>query len=268
MRRTTKMTALFLICGVAALPASGQVFPEFMSHNGSTVVNLDGSVAASGVPVALAWMAPAYSRDGGAVNSLQCLATARNRGELKRGLTLTLEGEIFGEEDMLRTLSRKTRPFGPAARFSWSFPDVSDDEIAVAFGIYGELGGGTQIDVVKLECRAINRMKCRSDSTTMCLVGNNRFKVQLDYGTSSGRVAAEAARSGLFTVANPNQADVVVELFDRCGMNDHFWVGVGSTTAVSFDVVIEDTLSGETRSFSNPGRNMVMVDGAAFPTCP
>ena len=268
MRRTTKMTALFLICGMAALPASSQVFPEFMTHNGSTVLNLDGSVTASGVPVVLGWMAPAYSRDRGAVNSLQCLATARNRGELKRGLTLTLEGEIVGEEDTLRVLSRKTRPFSPAARFSWSFPDFSGNEMAVGFVLYGELGGGTQVDLVKLDCRAMNRMRCRSDSTTMCLVGNNRFKVQLDFGSGQGRVAARAPRSGLFTVTNPNQADVVVELFDRCGMNDHFWVGVGSTTAANFDVVIEDTLSGETRSFSNPGRNMVMVDGAAFPTCP
>ena len=268
MRRTKTMAVLFVICGVAALPGSGQVFPEFMTHNGSTVLNLDGSVTASGVPVVLGWFAPAYSRDRGAVNSLQCLATARNRGELKRGLTLTLEGEIIGEQDTLRVLSRKTRTFGPAARFSWSFPDFSDDEMAVGFVLGGELGGGMQIDFVKLDCRAINRMRCRSDSRTMCLVGNNRFKVQLDFGSGNGRVVAETARSGLFTVANPNQADVVVELFDRCGMNDHFWVGVGSTTAANFDVVIEDTLSGETRSFSNPGKNMVMVDASAFPTCP
>ena len=51
-------------------------------------------------------------------------------------------------------------------------------------------------------------------------------------------------------------------------MNDHFWVGVGSTTAVNFQVVIEDMLAGETRSFSNPGKDMVMVDASAFPPCP
>jgi hypothetical protein len=208
------MAALFLISGVAALPASGQVFPEFMTHNGSTVLNLDDSVTASGVPVALVWAAPAYSKDRGAVNSLQCLATARNRGELKRGLTLTLEGEILGEDDTLRVLNQKTRPFNPAARFSWDFPDFSDNEMAVFFVLEGELGGGTQIDVVKLDCRAINRIRCRSDARTMCLVGNNRFKVQLDFGSGQGRVIAEAARSGLFGVSSPGQAQVVVELFD------------------------------------------------------
>jgi hypothetical protein len=51
-------------------------------------------------------------------------------------------------------------------------------------------------------------------------------------------------------------------------MNDHFWVGVGSMIGVNFEVVIEDTLSGETRSFSNPGKDMVLVDASAFPTCP
>ncbi|MCP4250327.1 MAG: hypothetical protein GY778_25065, partial [bacterium] len=77
-----------------------------------------------------------------------------------------------------------------------------------------------------------------------------------------------SAREGLFAVADPNRADVLVELLDRCGLNDHFWVGVGSTTRVNFEVVIEDTLSGETRAFSNPGAGMVIVDAAAFPTCP
>ncbi len=268
MRAMSKTMVLCLICLAVTLPARGQVRPEFWAQNAATVLNLDGSVIASGLPVALVWAAPAFSKAGGSVNSIQCLATVRNRGELKRGLTLTLEGEIMGEEDTLRVLGRKTRPFNPAARFSWGFPDFSADEMAVVLALEGSLSGGTQIDFVKVDCRAINRVKCRSDSRTLCLVGNNRFKVQLDYGSGQGRVALSSPNFGLFTVANPSRADVVVELFDRCGMNDHFWVGVGSATPVSFDVVIEDTLSGETRAFSNPGNGKVVVDGSAFPTCP
>lgn len=113
------------------------------------------------------------------MNSLQCLATARRRGELVRGIRLALEGEIFAGSDAetLNLLSRKSRSFNPAARFSWDLPDHSAAESAVGIMLTGGLSGEQQ-------------------------------------------------------------------------------------------VVVEDTLSGETRSFSNPGVGMVELDTAAFPTCP
>lgn len=270
MRISARMTLAWAVCCAVAVPAAGQAGLEFVTQSSAAVINLDDSVPASWLEVSMLWAGSAYSQEGGAVNSIQCLATARNRGELKRGMTLTLEGEVLGldSEQTLKLLPPKTRPFNPAARFSWDLPDYSASETVLAFGLMGGLGGGQMLDFVKVECRAINRIKCRSDGETLCLVGNNRFKVQLDFGSGQGRVAARTARSGLFTVTNPNRADVVVEMFDRCAMNDHFWVGVGSTTSASFEVVIEDTLSGETRSFANPGSGMAAVDIAAFATCP
>jgi len=271
MRGRQKFTLLSGICLLVSLPALGQqgVGIEFQTQSGSAVINLEETAPASWIPVFMVWGAPAYSKARGSVNSLQCLATARNRGELRRGISLQLEGEIVGEEgETLKILSRKTRPFNPAARFSWDFPDYSSQGMAVVFAVEGGLIGAAHVDLVKVDCLAINRMRCQSDGETLCLVGNRRFKVQLDFGSGQGRVAASTPRAGLFTVANAGQPDVVVELFDRCGMNDHFWVGVGSMTAVPFEVVIEDTLSGETRALSNQGAGKVMVDAAAFPTCP
>ena len=270
MREATRMILVGAICWAVAVPAAGQFGVEFQTQSAAAVINLDASVPASLIDVFMVWAGPAYSRDGGAVNSVQCLATARNRGELRRGMTLTLEGEVMGvdSEGSLRILAPKTRPFNPAARFSWDLPDYSGSESSLVFGMMGGLVGGQMLDFVKVNCRAINRIRCRSDGQTLCLVGNNRFKVQLDFGSGQGRVADRTRRSGLFSVTDPSRADVVVEMFDRCAINDHYWVGVGSATPVSFDVVIEDTLSGETRAFSNPGSGRAIVDASAFATCP
>ena len=269
MRAKRSIPLLIAGCCLVCLPAPGQM-TEFATQSGVGVLNLDSSGTANGFDVGLVWAGMAYPREGAAVNSIQCLATARNRGELKRGMTLTLQGEVMGidSEETVRTLTAKTRPFNPAARFSWDLPDYSATETGLVFGVWGGLNGSQLLDFVKVECRAIHRLRCRSDGQTMCLVGNNRFKVQLDYGSGQGRVATSTKKSGLFTVTDPSRADVVVEMHDHCARNDHFWVGVGSTTPVPFDVVIEDTLSGETRAFSNPGAGMAVVDAAAFPTCP
>lgn len=269
MRAKRSIPLLCAACCLVCLPALGQE-PEFMTQTGTFVHNLDSSISASAIQVAIGWVSPAYSEAGGAVNSLQCLATARNRGELKRGLTLTLEGEIYGanEDETLKVLSRKTRPFNPAARFSWDLPDYSSGEDWLAFAVMGRMGGSQQVDVVKVDCRAINRIRCQNSRYTLCAAGNNRFKVQADMGPDQCTVRVTSKRWGWFSMPGSSQDDIYVELFDRCQMNDHYWVAVGSLTGRPFEVVVEDTLSGETRSFSNPGMGMIMFDQGAFATCP
>lgn len=271
MRGIRKITLLCAVLLMLPLPAMSQgAEPEFLAQTGSAIINLDDTVSASQLSVGLVWYAPAYASDGGSVNSLQCLATARRRGELVRGMTLALAGEIFAGSDAetLNLLSRKSRPFNPAARFSWDLPDYSATESAVGIMLSGDLSGGQQVDLVKVDCRALNRRRCESDRETLCAIGNRRFKVQLDFGSGQGRIAARTPRSALFSVSDPSVTEVIVELFDRCQLNSHFWVAVASVSPVPFAVVVEDTLSGETRSFSNPGVGMVEVDTAAFPTCP
>jgi hypothetical protein len=271
MRGGQRIVLALGICCLVPLPGLAQeVTAEFQTLTGGAVLNLDGTVPGSWLAVAgITWVAPAFAKQGGSVNSLQCLATARSRGELQKGLTLVLGGGLFDDNgNLLRALSPKERPMRPAARFSWDLPDFSADHAVVIIDLSGGLTGSQQVDLLKVDCRAINRVRCRSNRETLCAVGNDRFKVQLDLKAGQGRITARSPRSALFTAANPSRADVVVELFDRCAMNDHFWVAVGSTTAASFDVVVEDMLSGETRAFANPGNSMVSLDTAAFPTCP
>jgi hypothetical protein len=269
MRRVVGVSLALAVC--CAVPQPGfaqQADVEFQALTAGAVINLDNTLPASWLAIAgITWVAPAYAREGGSVNSLQCLATGRNRGEIQRGMTLALEGGIFDENGtQLRNLSLKTRPFNPAARFSWDFPDLSDQHSVVIFDLGGGMSGGVAVDLLKIDCRALNRVVCQRDAQTMCQVGNKRFRVQVDLGQGRGRVVSQS--DGLFSLPGSSVATVAVEVFDRCRLNDHFWVAVGSKSTAPFRVVIEDTLSGETRFFSNPGLGMVQVDPSAFPTCP
>ena len=272
MRPLRFIAGLSAICCVLLFASPARAADtEIQAAAGGQVINLDDSIPASEFPpIVLGWVSEAFSTEGGSVNSLQCLLTARDRGQVARGMTAQLEGEIVDEDgNTIRTLNRKTSTFSPAARFSWPFVDVSAEQDAVGVVVGGTLAGQRLLDVLKVDCFALHRARCRRNQETLCLVGNNRFKTQVDFGSGKpGQVVGSTPRSGLFSRSGSSGADVLIEIFNRCSVNDHYWVGVASVIGAAFDVVVEDTLSGETRAFSNPGPFQAVVDTSAFATCP
>ena len=116
---------------------------------------------------------------------------------------------------------------------------------------------------------------CIEDNFTLCL-NNERFRVTMDFDTPQNPPARAQALplasdfSGLFFFSNPDNAEVLIKVIDGCGQNNRYWVFYAATTNVAFDIVVTDTMNGQTRTYSNPLRNPAspIQDTQAFATCP
>ena len=63
--------------------------------------------------------------------------------------------------------------------------------------------------------------------------------------------------------------ELLVRLLDGCSSNDHFWVFAAGATDVEFELTVTDTLSDQTKTYTNPLAAVPAVtDTSAFATCP
>lgn len=245
---------------------------EYWGSLGHQVVNLKQSIAASSFPaVQLGWASPAFSESGGAQSSIVCLVTAKLDGKKVSPSGVTLGGDVLNLDtaEVLASLSEKTRPFSPDARFSWGLPDFSasfadEEELALGVFIQGSLEGGQQVDLLQTQCRAQKRIPCMKGETTACLLSGDRFEVQVSSRGAIGRVSANGFNSAVFSFGAGHR--VTVQVLNGCNQNGHFWVNVDPETNLPFDIVIEDTQTGDASSYQDP--ESAGTDLAAFATCP
>ncbi len=117
--------------------------------------------------------------------------------------------------------------------------------------------------------------RCVPGPTTLCFHGG-RFKVEMFWqtpplGTGPGFVVPGASPvSGNFFFFSPQNWEMLVKVLDGCDFNGHYWVFASGATDLAWDLVIEDTESGEIWSASNPlgQRSPAITDTEAFATCP
>ena len=112
---------------------------------------------------------------------------------------------------------------------------------------------------------------CRAGAETLCL-RDSRFEVKMDWWSAAGEsgagrvVYAGTNDSGLFWFFNPQNWEVLVKVLDGCAINQRTWVLGASTTDLGYRITVADTVTGESRSYSNePGRPApAIVDTEAF----
>ncbi len=122
---------------------------------------------------------------------------------------------------------------------------------------------------------------CTPDATTLCLPGDNRFKVMLYFETVQGPGNMGDAlaipldpvgitKGGIFYFSDPNNPEMLVKVLDGCAINNHYWVFYAATTNIGFELTVEDTDTGTTRFYLNPDINpaQTITDTLAFATCP
>jgi len=150
-------------------------------------------------------------------------------------------------------------PFGVEAK---PVTDTSAFEICAA-------GTGTAAAVVSQQTSELavgaSVAGCTADATTMCLQ-NDRFAVSVDWelpARSSGaaipvNLTDQSGYFWFFSSANP---DLLLNIYDGTAKNGKWWVFFSGVTNVGYQVRVEDTLSGEIRTYENPfGSTSTVLD--------
>jgi plastocyanin len=114
---------------------------------------------------------------------------------------------------------------------------------------------------------------CSTDDS-LCLQ-EGRFLISATWkkpGGSSG--AAHAVRltpdSGYFWFLEPDNVELVVKTLDGCSINDRYWFFSGGLTNLEVSITVADTVSGQTRTYSNAQGTAFkpIVDMSSLASCP
>lgn len=138
---------------------------------------------------------------------------------------------------------------------------------------------GVYLDDILIEKNTITG--CTPNSTTLCLPANNRFQVSVYFQTTqgggqqghAGAIPLDAlgiSKGGIFYFNDPANPEFLVKVLDGCAINNRHWVFYAATTNVGFDLTVTDTLTNQTRIYSNPDIHAAttVTDTQAFSTCP
>jgi hypothetical protein len=115
--------------------------------------------------------------------------------------------------------------------------------------------------------------ECTGGATVLCL-NSGRFAVRAAWRTAQGATGeaqgvALTADTGYFWFFSAANVEVVIKVLDGCAVNDRYWVFAGGLTDVETEIVVEDSVTGFTRRFTNPqGKAFQPIqDTAALPVC-
>jgi hypothetical protein len=116
---------------------------------------------------------------------------------------------------------------------------------------------------------------CSADSTHLCLQ-QGRFRVAVDWQDGRGNSGAGSvtpavtADSGVFWFFAPDNWELLVKVLDGCALNRRIWVFAAATTNVHYTLTVTDTVSGQARTYQNPGGQAALPvnDTDAFDVCP
>jgi hypothetical protein len=101
---------------------------------------------------------------------------------------------------------------------------------------------------------------CVADGGTLCLLGG-RFRVRVswanqriagDNGTGHAVPVPGSEVTGLFWFFNQENIELIVKMLDGRTVNGFFWTFYGALSDVTYWVSVEDTETGDSRTYYNP----------------
>ena len=111
---------------------------------------------------------------------------------------------------------------------------------------------------------------CISSPTTLCLF-SNRFAVSVDWvsnmNSGDGMGIPITNESGLFWFFNSNNVELIFNVYDGRPVNGNFWFFSSGLTNVEYHLTVEDTITGRTKTYSNPEANTLaptILDTSGF----
>jgi hypothetical protein len=115
---------------------------------------------------------------------------------------------------------------------------------------------------------------CTASSTVACL-NHGRFRVTARYDSGTGnsgeaQVVQLTPDTGYFWFFASSNVEALVKVLDGCSVGGHYWVFSGGLTDVKVDLTVADTVTGASRTYSNPLHTQFqpIQDTSAFATCP
>jgi hypothetical protein len=112
-------------------------------------------------------------------------------------------------------------------------------------------------------------LDCGASAEVLCLK-NGRFRVQVSWrdhqgNTGTGRPVPLGEDTGTFSFFSSSNVELLVKILDGRSLNDHFWVFYGSLSDVEYEIRVEDTVTGQVRTYENPpGHTASHADVRAF----
>ncbi|HEX6899833.1 MAG TPA: hypothetical protein VF789_08970 [Thermoanaerobaculia bacterium] len=117
---------------------------------------------------------------------------------------------------------------------------------------------------------ALATASCATATTQLCLGG--RFRVEVRFTDPRNGQPGDAhaipltSDTGAFWFFNAENVELVLKVLDGRTVNGHFWVYQGALSDVAYTITVEDTETGETKTYENaPGRLVSRADVEAFP---
>ncbi len=111
-------------------------------------------------------------------------------------------------------------------------------------------------------------------ASELYLGAGGRFRVRAEWRVGTGEAGSArgvllSPDTGTFWFFREDNVELVVKVLDGCTVNGRFWVFAGGLTNVEVDLSVEDTYTGESRTYHNPPstRYQPIQDTAAFATC-
>ena len=199
-----------------------------------------------------------------------------HRLEANRWHTFILDGSIEGGDIKYRRFVLENDGYSLSHELNVTAPPVvrpeeEVDRVSVAFQLDGNSESAPY--QVFFDDVSLIRTRCVPDDGALCL-NDGRFRVSAVWRTAMASGQAVPAQltndTGYFWFFTPENVEIVLKALNGCSINNHFWVFGSGLTNVAVEITVEDTETGDTRTYSNAlGTPFeVILDTNAFMTCP
>ncbi len=97
---------------------------------------------------------------------------------------------------------------------------------------------------------------CQASATTLCLA-SDRIRVTMQWTDfaaqqGAGQAVSLGDETGAFWFFNDANLEAMVKVIDGRDANGHFWVFYGALSNVAFDLTVDDMVTGESVTYTNP----------------